>query len=116
MINKNYELSLKLHLVLKAIDEIMTYSPSNKAFKKYFEKKFEPGIIHIIKMDNPQIAHRNTMFSSNNFFSIIDNTLKISTELEKTLKTEKRKNVIIGLKVLEEKLEELLDIARKFIG
>ncbi|MBP9772420.1 MAG: hypothetical protein KBD26_01175 [Candidatus Pacebacteria bacterium] len=67
-------------------------------------------------MDNPQIAHRNTMFSSNNFFSIIDNTLKISTELEKTLKTEKRKNVIIGLKVLEEKLEELLDIARKFIG
>ncbi len=116
MINKNYELSLKLHLVLKAIDEIMMYSPSNKAFKKYFEKKFYTGIIPIIKKDNPQIAHRNTMFSSNNFFSIIDNTLEISTELEKTLEAEKRKNVVIGLKVLEEKLEELLDIARKFIG
>lgn len=116
MINKKYELSLKLHLVLKSIDEIITYSPSNKAFKKYFDEKFEPGIICAIKMDIPQIAHRNTSFKKSNFLSIIDLILEISTELEETLKIEKRKNVVIGLKVLEEKLEELLDIARKFIG
>ncbi len=116
MINNSYKFSLKLHLALKSIDEIMTYSPSNKAFKKYFEQKFEPGIIHAIKMDNPQIAHKNTTFHKDSFYNAIFLIKEVSAEIEKTLEKEKRRNVVTGLNVLNDELGKLMMILFEFLS